>query len=81
MQSSEAECWNIARDFDHTLIGHSSSLSSSQLCMAPVLLGESETVTAVVWLWQAASGLKCLHTSSQDKCFLGGIDCLSLGFA
>lgn len=73
---------NIPRVSDHTLIGHSSSPSSSQLRMAPVLRAESETLMAVVWLLAGGQGFEVPCTlSSQDKCFLVGIDYLSLGFA
>lgn len=73
---------NIPRVFDHTLIGHSFSPSSSQLCMAPVLLRGSEALMAVVWVLAGSQGFEAPGTpSSRDKCFLVGIDYLSLGFA
>lgn len=57
---------NIPRGFDHTLIGHSFSPSSSQLCMAPrapVIVRNIDGCCLVGGLcWQPARGLKCSHS-------------------
>lgn len=73
---------NIPRGFDHTLIGHSFSPSSSQLCMAPpapVLVRNIDSCCLGVGGRLAASqGFEV--QSFREKCFLVGIDYLSLGF-
>lgn len=68
---------NIPHGSAHTLIGHSFSPSSSQLCMAPrapVIVRNTDGC----WLGLAASqGFEV--QSLREKCFLVGIDYLSLG--
>jgi len=70
---------NIPRVFDHTLIGHSFSPSSSQLCMAPRAPVIVRNIDSCCLGGLAASqGFEV--QSFREKCFLVGIDYLSFGF-